>query len=430
MKTSISRCIIFFFVSLSLQSISQEKSIKPKLTGTFIHYYEKSMQAWQGVDSFAFTYDKLGNKASVNEFMGDDSIYATSKSTFTYNGKNQISTQLYYNWDQNGNTWLNTPNSRSTYTYNNSDSLTTILSEYKDSLGWSNSSKWENTYDGNNNRIQELGFVWDTLTKNWSNKACQKFTMTYTNNKLTSKTNYVWDFNNNQHKIASRTDYTYGSNGLLETLTNLVWDGVNSFHNSIKDSIIYDKNNSIIEQYGFYFDEIKSKTWNKTYKFINSINANNEITLSLHYAWNSKNKTYEFDSDSRQITYNYNQNSQLTTIFEKQYDTLSKQFVNYYETYFYYSSDTITLAKLTTLDNKSIIVYPNPFIDKVQIKSNFNLALDSKITLTNSLGELIQVEMEYKNDEISIYLNTLVKGVYFLHLENKESSYLTKIIKI
>lgn len=430
MKIYISRCIILFFTTFSLFSNAQEKSIKPKLIGTFFRYYEKSMQAWQGLDSFAFTYDKQGNKSSIIEFMGDDSLYAASKSTFTYNLKNQISTQLYYNWDQNGNAWLNTPNSRATYTYNNSDSLITILSEYQDSLGWSNSSKWENTYDGNNNRTQELGFVWDTLTKNWSNKACQKFTMTYANNKLTSKTNYVWDFNKNQHKIASRTDYTYGSNGLLETLTNLVWDGVNSFHNSLKDSIIYDKNNQIIEEYGFYFDELTSKTWNKTYKHIHTYNPKNLKNQTIQLGWNSKTKNYTTDSDSREITFNYSTNDQLITLFDKRYDTIIKQFVDYNETYFYYEKDSIKVANVTILNTYPITVYPNPFIDKVQIKSTYNLTQDSKITLVNSIGESIHVELEHINDEITIYTNTLAKGVYYLHLENKEDSYLTKIIKI
>ena len=254
--------------------------------------------------------------------------------------------------------------------------------------------------------------------------------MIYTNNQLTSKTNYVWDVNAKQFNVASRTDYTYYVKDKIETTTNLIWDGVNAWHNSTKDSLVYDQNNVVIEQFGFNFDDVNSKTWNKAYRYINTINANGQTSLTTQTVWNSKNNAFNIDVDARQITFNYNINNQIETIFDKRYDTLTKQFVDYNETYFYYAKDTINLAKIEVNELNEISVFPNPFNDKVQIQANFDLNQDAKINLINNLGETLNIEIEHTNNQINIYTNSLAKGVYFLHLENKEISYLKKIIKI
>lgn len=341
MKIAISLCFTLFLTFWSLHSLAQEKLIKPTLKGTFFRYFEKSMKKWQGLDSVAFTYDAQGNKTSLSEFTGDDIVYATTQRKYTYNSKNQMTTENLFFWDYNKNKWCTTPQSKVTYTYNNIDSLTSILYESKDSLGWSNSSKWEYTYDSNNHKIQELGYMWDTLTNSWSNKGCEKFTMTYVNNRLTSKTNYVWDYNNNQQKMVSRTNYTYTSNGLLETSSNLVWDGVNTWHNSMKDSLVYDMNNLKITEYGFSFDDVKTKGWNKVYKNEYTLNVNNQISSILQTYWNSKINMFSIDVNTKKSTYNYNKDQQVTSVYDKMYDTISKQFTDYSELYFYYEKTLV-----------------------------------------------------------------------------------------
>ena len=117
------------------------------------------------------------------------------------------------------------------------------------------------------------------------------------------------------------------------------------------------------------------------------------------------NKSFSVNSDARQITYNYNNNQQVVSVFDKMYDTITKQFKDYSELFFYYTTDSVKVATLQSINKSSITVYPNPFFDKVQIKSSFNLTKDSKIILMNSLGETMHVELENKNDEISIYTN-------------------------
>ncbi len=419
--------IVFLFSNSSLKA---QKRNDDKLIGTFHRYYEPSMKAWQGMDSFAFTYDKQGNKNSITQFNGDDSLYPTVKGIYTFNSKNQINTQENYFWDYANKSWSLSPNSKSTYSYNNADSLISILTETLDSITWIKNSKTDYNYDGNNNRTQELNSFWDTITKKWSNEGCQKITMTYSKNKCVSKTYYTWDTNSKQFNQSSNYFYTYNSAGNLETNINQIWDGVNAWHNSTKDSIVYDNNNVKLEEFGFNFDDVKTKKWFLTFKYSNTINVNNQINQTLLTFWNSKINSFPIDENARQITFNYNKNNNVKTIFDKRYDTIAKQFVDYNEDYFYYEIDTINLAIIKVKEPNEIKAYPNPFIDKLQIKTNFILNDNAKINLINNIGETINVEMEQKNNEITIYTNTLAKGIYILHLENKESSYLTKIIKL
>jgi hypothetical protein len=417
---------IVFLVSNS--SLIAQKRSKQPLIGTFFRYYEPTMQAWQGLDSFAFTYDKQGNKASITEFMGDDSLYATSKRTFTYNQKNQLISEVDFYWDDVNSNWSNTPTGRSTYSYNNGDSLIAILYEYQDSTGWKNTAKWENTYDGNNNKTQELGFMWDTLTKNWSNSGCQKSTFTYQNNQRISKTSFTW--NVNLFKATSKWDYTYGSNGKLETVINQIWDGVNSWHNSAKDSLLYNNNGQITEQYGFNFDEIKAKNWVLTYKYLHTFNLTNLINQTNLTFWDTKSKNFLIDVNSREITYNYNKNNDLNTIFDKRYDTISKKFVDYNETYFYYQPDTTNSLSIYSNEINDFTIYPNPFNDKIILKSTNGIQNQSNLFLTNNIGEIIKIEMEKQENEITIFTSNLSKGIYYLHLETNDASHLTKIVKM
>lgn len=420
--TLISILFVLFYSPLKAQ-----KRSKQVLTGTFFRYYEPSMKAWQGMDSVAFTYDKQGNKASTIEFMGDDSLSATSKRIFSYNQKNQLILEEFFYWDNTNANWSNTPSSRSTYAYNNGDSIVSILSEFKDSIGWKNSSKWENTYDGNNNKIQELDYTWDTLSKNWSNVGCQKSTFTYQNTQRTSKTSFTWDVN--QFKASSKWDYSYNSNGKLEIVINQIWDGVNSWHNSAKDSLLYNNNGQITEQYGFNFDEIKAKNWVLTYKYLHTFNLTNLINQTILTFWDTKSKSFPIDVNSREITYNYNKYNDLSTIFDKRFDSITKQFVDYNETYFYYNPDTINSASIHSTEINEFTIYPNPFNDKIILKST-NGINQSNLFLTNNIGEIIKIEMEKHENEITIFTGNLSKGIYYLHLETNDDSHLKKIVKM
>jgi hypothetical protein len=430
MKKLLVTSILALLLCVTSFVFSQNNSSKQKLIGTFHRYYEPSMKAWQGMDSFAFTYDKQGNKNTVTQFSGDDSLYPIVKGIYTFNPKNQIYTQENYLWDFTSKSWSNTPSSKSTFTYNNVDSLITILTETLDSITWVNNSKTEFTYDGNNNRIQELNFIWDTLTKSWSNANCQKTTMTYNANKCSSKMYYIWNTNSKQFDQTTNFIYTYNTKGKLETTINQVWDGVNAWHNSTKDSVVYDKNNIKTEEYGFNFDDGKTKSWLLAFKYTNSINSNNQIDQTLLTTWNTKTNSFPIDENARQITFNYNKYNNLKTIFDKRFDTISKQFVDYNEDYFYYTSDTMTMVSVTSLDVNTYIVYPNPFINQVTIKTPVELALNTKISLTNSIGEQMHFDLEKHTNELKLFTNNLAKGIYYLHIENSESIYLTKIVKI
>ncbi len=79
-------------------------------------------------------------------------------------------------------------------------------------------------------------------------------------------------------------------------------------------------------------------------------------------------------------------------------------------------------------ETKSVLLYPNPFQDKITIQIH-NQNISGKIILMDAFGKII-LEHEAKNKN-SIELNTtsLLPGIYLLHFENCTFSQPMKIVK-
>lgn len=428
MKKHIVTSILVLMLGVTSVVFSQNISSTQKLIGTSHYYYEPSTKSLE-MDSTAFSYDKQGNKVEILWFNGNKNIQATAKSTCTYTESNLIKTQENYLWDVTQNCWSTIPISKTTYSYNNSDSLISMLSEKFNSLIWVKNSKTDFLRDQNNNCIEEVTYSWDSLSKNWNMLHAQKSTYNFEQNKCTIITHYRWEEYLQNFKPLAQTVFTYNTNGQIETKITKTWTEANTWTETSKDSIVYDDQNMKIEEYGYDFNN-DLKIWNPVFKLTYSNNTNNQLLQTKFTSWDSSNNSFKLANDTKITSYTYNQDNNITRSVEQQMDIISKQLITTNEDKFYYEIPQKRFANIPNLALNTFTISPNPFMDKVQISSTIDLNQEIKITVLNNLGNKQNLELEFKNNEIIIYTNSLAKGIYYIHIETKETSYLNKIIKI
>lgn len=78
-----------------------------------------------------------------------------------------------------------------------------------------------------------------------------------------------------------------------------------------------------------------------------------------------------------------------------------------------------------------ILIYPNPFDERIFIRTNNDKKVPIKVSIINSEGSVVYFKSFLKQTEIEIYLNYLSSGTYFLKIQHENNhSGTNKIIKI
>jgi hypothetical protein len=76
-----------------------------------------------------------------------------------------------------------------------------------------------------------------------------------------------------------------------------------------------------------------------------------------------------------------------------------------------------------------VSVYPNPVKDKLTIDVENKNAVDINFSLTNSLGQLINVNSKTINTKLEIDTSELPTGIYYLKVQNNLGQRVFKVIK-
>jgi hypothetical protein len=95
-----------------------------------------------------------------------------------------------------------------------------------------------------------------------------------------------------------------------------------------------------------------------------------------------------------------------------------------------------TMATSTHLENSSdqsqIDVYPNPFIDELNVQGKNLPTGQYGIQLYTSLGQLV-FHQSVSDEELSVatvlHIPTLTNGVYFLHLRGPDNYFVRSVIR-
>ncbi|HOJ18982.1 MAG TPA: T9SS type A sorting domain-containing protein [Ignavibacteriaceae bacterium] len=164
-----------------------------------------------------------------------------------------------------------TKSKRYTYTYTNKGLLKTRIEENWENGSWVNFSKWELTYDNNDNDIFGLLQIW---VNQWFDYL--KITKTYNNNNLL--------------------------NSLTEVYENSIWNNLNRY------TFTYDANNNLLTS---VFERSVNNIWSNYSKFTYSYDGRGNLLSELDHFWSAgewKDKdrfSYTYDNFDNILSYTY-----------------------------------------------------------------------------------------------------------------------------
>lgn len=413
--------LVLLLLMLTSYTFSQKRSIE--LSSIFHQYYEKSMSAWQGKDSTVLNYDNLGNVIDEVHYEGDDSLVLSYRKTFIYSNK-LVQRAYSYFWDSQKSIWDTI--AKTDFTYTNKDSIQTIISYGLSNGVWVNNAKEQFQYNNSDNLAHHDLFIWDGVNNLWVVDNTNSWDFVYDQNaRRTEKITNVWNQQKKQLIQNQKEIYSYNLNDELEIILRQVWDGQNAWHNTGKDSIVY-QNGLKHENFIFYFDELKGGIWVKTAKESFSYNQNKDHFQTLIQYWSLKQSNYITDENARLVTSHYDNNNRLTFVEDQMYDTINKVFTDYDQTYFYYSN--FQMAQLSQKSNvEQIQILPNPANDSFKIVSNSPL---NRIQIADATGKIVK-EINQLNlilQSYSIDISDLSEDVYFTTIETNEGVSIHKLL--
>ncbi|MDP1800076.1 MAG: T9SS type A sorting domain-containing protein [Bacteroidota bacterium] len=331
---------------------------------------------------------------------------------------------------------------------------------------WSLNQKYINTYDANNNLIEQIfktvpSFVNSgknirtynvankLLTNEWKN--WNSSNSTWINNSLISYTYNVnscaindltetWNTTTNSWYLSSKNTYTYDTNNnLILKLYDEYNTAANYWYPSTKITFTYNLNNDLITQIIEVWDTTNS-VWmnnNKTnYSYVN-----NYLNTSTQQSWDINNGVWK-DITKQTLTYDGN-NNVIGNLLQVQSPSLTWQnynrtisnydpnnnktieiieswqngnWINDYK-YQHYAGCLLFPVNLTEKmsGNKHVMIYPNPVSSTVFIKTDLNY---KSVKVMDATGKIIS----FVEQEKSISISELNNGIYSIQLIDENGS--------
>jgi len=338
---------------------------------------------WQKQVQTINTYDgsnHLTHSISYNWMMPPGTWQNASQTDYANNPDGTLNQSVTQIWDTGSSSWYDFL--RSTYTYTASKKVLTVINEMN--LGvWSNSTKETNTYDGSGYLTNNLQQNWDSGSNNWKNNRQTN----YTNNAsgyATQSIEQSWNASNmwvNQE----RATYTYTGANKVHTATNEIWTGIN---------------------------------WFNERKLTNTYNAGGYVTVALSQEWYTTSNTWV---NTIQSLYSYNGSNSITQIISQNWDIGTSTWTNGGRVTFGYNLGTDDFTA-----NSKLMLYPNPSLDVVTIKSSTPL-FDADYFITDQTGRTIKTG-QLNDEETTIDISQMSRGLYFFRIDQNYKSAI-KLIK-
>jgi hypothetical protein len=90
---------------------------------------------------------------------------------------------------------------------------------------------------------------------------------------------------------------------------------------------------------------------------------------------------------------------------------------------------SINLNETVVVDSDDFYIYPNPVKDFLNIKTPSNSGFLNNYKIINTLGQIIQTETLFTENEFSINITSLSSGVYFIAIEKGDKKKTLQFIK-
>ena len=308
-----------------------------------------------------------------------------SKYENTYNSNNEVLTNTEYKWDALTSSWIYSSKSENSYDANN-NLITTIVYSRNNVLNvWNQLTKSTFNYDLNNKLITEIDFNWDNITVNWVNNVKDEHAYD-THGNDTLMLGYKWDYVGLVWNINNKTRFFYDSNNLSAGLEYWNWNS-------------------------------NTNTWTGAGKLEYVFNSNKQLTLFALYSWNSQTSTWIGLTKTESI---YNGNNFKTIENNYNWNTSTSSWDKSEISTYYYS---LNMTSNPSLSGSNLAVYPNPVSNELHITGLNSISDISILDITgktiftqNSIGKTIDV-------------SSLNEGIYFLQITNKTGRVNYKFIK-
>lgn len=160
------------------------------------------------------------------------------KNSYTYDAQGNVTEQIRLKWIPRLNDWQEEIKYQNTYD-GNGNRLTQTLFTKVDSTTWVNSSKYEAQYNGANNVTSEQWYAWNEQNQKWVENV--RYTYQYDgNNMRTQETSQSFNPSNGQWENCVKIDYKNASKS-ESNVTTFDWKEGNWVERT-NDLYTYDKN--------------------------------------------------------------------------------------------------------------------------------------------------------------------------------------------
>lgn len=424
---------------------------KQKVVQLIVHFFDEDYDSGEIIYRSDYEYDNSDNVIRETFYYdeGNDWI-KSSKYEFEYDQNNNITTELYSEWDDDINDWKLEDKYESEYNQdgtlaveiNSDERYNWVTEEY--SFGYT--SKVEYEYDRNKNILIEISYSWDLQTEEWT---------------LSGKLENEYD--EHENNILELYYSNYGSN------TEPDWTEYSRY----KSEYIYDANYNVLTKTRYSLEtgsEPEEEIWVEYEKFVYEYDTDNRETLYEYYSMSNDENTivlrsrditawdqygnllseeyYNWDwsepselESAGKTTYTYDytytrsdiilpivrddefeleSNNMMTKMSDYEWDESAEGWVYSGEAILYYSSQNVSVHNI---NSNSLKLYPNPVNDMLYL----DIAEPVKIIEVLDISGRIVKYAEITDNRIS--LNNLINGMYVIKIKTEKEEYIQKIIK-
>jgi hypothetical protein len=460
MKKIITGCLL-----MAASAVIAQQSAKDKLF-TLINKQQASLASIASRSSAGSTLCAMDSLRSSSWNSSSSAWMIGSKSEYKRNSNLDITQEKRYSVSSNRYSlyYINS------YTYSPKFEMLQRISENVYNGTVANSGLETSQYDGNSNLLANTYYAWLSQSNQWRANYATTYTYNAANLIVSSKTEN-WNYAMNMLQNSNKYDYTYNSLNLETSGTTQEWKNT-AWRNQSTYNISYDifSNMTLFEtkkwdtvsnvwandrkftvsmtnqRFNNYTGQVWDKgssSWVNETKFVATYNSNNE-SLTEEYsrwtgtAWTPESKaSYTYDVNGRLQNELYEQWSQTgtnSTFYTNTYDSKGNKIQSIHESYTNnipatkqreeYFYDCLTAGTNDEKINPSVIVFPNPASDVLQIKG---AADHSVIKIFDMSGKLV---ISGNTDEC-IDVKGLKKGMYHVILTDNTRAALqtTRFVK-
>lgn len=426
MKTTITATLFALLLSTATSAQNRPRLHEPQpLAGTKLSQSSGSRAVVRGL----VAQRRDDYNSSNSNWIPNDS------STFTLNANAHRTNEIGLKYNSVNSTWREYF-SQDLYPNTKGNNDSTLEKYWINHLNaFRNHSKGNTTFNSNLHFLSYVSFLWDTATTNWKNNqkktyqpnAGGKSTYTVTQNWKASSS--IWEnYSDYKYVYGAAPDYLlltdtgrrwntvtsmwenddaelyiYNSQGNDSIYTYFLWDaGTLIFKPYLRNTYSYNANNQaslvVSETYNS-----GTGLWTNSSRYTYAYDANGYLVNSIRQQWqsgnwvNSSQSLASFDADGNQLLYQYNN-----------YNTTTSSFVPNFRFVYYYEDFEVSSIE-TSVNETSVVVYPNPSSSPVTfVNADKNIAYE----VYDMQGRMIQ-KGDLQPGTNSVILNE-AKGNYIL----------------